>query len=210
MKQGSVGMLPQRRPLAIMISLLFAGAMGAAYAADVQINTPPGGNFVVKDNAGATTLLKVDGSGPVTVPNLPGAPTYTTGVCFDSQRRVGQVRVDRRTDWSYRSRGCTVPPVRLVPRVHGCNRLYWSHRVQSELADLRVQSGHRSHGCNRRHRSHGCDRGLPDPRVQSATSVPRVQPAVSVPRVRSATSVPRVQSATSVRRVQPAPPVLRG
>src|ERR1700675_2675873 len=70
MKQGSVGMRPHRRWLAIAISLLFAGTMGAAYAADVQINTPPGGNFVVKDNAGVNTLLKADGSGPVTVPNL--------------------------------------------------------------------------------------------------------------------------------------------
>ena len=89
MKQGSVRM-PQRRRVAIAISLLFAGALGAAYAADVQINTPPGGNFVVKDNAGATTRLKVDGSGPVTVPNLPGAPTYPTGVCFDSSGVLGK------------------------------------------------------------------------------------------------------------------------
>lgn len=93
MKQGSVMMLPQRGQLAIMISFLFvliAGAMGAAYAADVQINTPPGGNFVVKDNAGANTLLKVDGGGPVTVPNLSSAPTYTTGVCFGAGGVLGQ------------------------------------------------------------------------------------------------------------------------
>ena len=90
MKRGSVGVPPRRRRVAITISLLFAGALGAAYAADVQINTPPSGNFVVKDNAGVTTRLKVDGSGPVTVPNLPGAPNYATGVCFDASGVLGK------------------------------------------------------------------------------------------------------------------------
>lgn len=93
MKQGSVGMLPRRGSIVITNSLLFvlvAGTMDAACAADVQINTPPGGNFVVKDNAGATMLLKVDGSGPVTVPNLLTAPTYATGVCFDGSGVLGQ------------------------------------------------------------------------------------------------------------------------
>jgi hypothetical protein len=39
MKLGSVGMRSQRRTLAIALPLLFAGMLGAAYAADVQINT---------------------------------------------------------------------------------------------------------------------------------------------------------------------------
>ncbi|GEM_PF-4758221 len=75
--------LPQRRLLAVALSLLNFGVVLEASAADVQINTPPAGNFVVKDNAGAVTLLKVDGSGVVTVPCLATAPaTYSSGVCF--------------------------------------------------------------------------------------------------------------------------------
>jgi len=69
---------------------MLAEMIGAAHAADVQINTPLGGNFVVKDTAGANTLLTVGGAGPVTVPNLLTAPTYPTGVCFGSGGVLGQ------------------------------------------------------------------------------------------------------------------------
>jgi len=62
----------------------------AICAADVEITTAPGGNFVVKDNGGASTLIKVDGTGPVTVPNLPTAPTYPTGVCFGAGGVLGK------------------------------------------------------------------------------------------------------------------------
>ena len=63
----------RRKHLAAAIALALSVYGTNAAAADVQINTPPGGNFVVKDNAGATTLLQVQGSGPVTIPALPGA-----------------------------------------------------------------------------------------------------------------------------------------
>jgi hypothetical protein len=83
--------LPRHPVLAIMISLLCAETMVIAHPADVQINTPPAGNFVVKDNAGATTLLKVDGSGAVTVPYLATTPaTYSSGVCFGAGGVLGQ------------------------------------------------------------------------------------------------------------------------
>ncbi len=81
---------PQQRAVAIAISLVLATGTAAAYAADVQVNTPPSGNFVVKDSGGSTTLIKVDGAGPVTVPNLPAAPTYPTGVCFGAGGVLGQ------------------------------------------------------------------------------------------------------------------------
>ncbi|MGB8715938.1 MAG: hypothetical protein WCD66_06190, partial [Rhodanobacteraceae bacterium] len=91
MNHGSVWMLPQRKLFAMTVfTLLCVLGMAAASAADVQINTPPGGNFVVKDNAGTSTLLTVESAGPVTVPYLPGAPTYTTGVCFGSGGVLGQ------------------------------------------------------------------------------------------------------------------------
>ncbi len=80
---------PRRRLLALVIPMLLCGTF--AFAADVQVNTPPGGNFVVKDNANATTLLKVEGAaGVVTVPNLPAAPPYPTGVCFGAGGVLGQ------------------------------------------------------------------------------------------------------------------------
>lgn len=80
---------PRRRLLALVIPMLLCGSV--AFAADVQVNTPPGGNFVVKDNANAATLLKVEGAaGAVTVPNLPAAPTYPTGVCFGAGGVLGQ------------------------------------------------------------------------------------------------------------------------
>ena len=82
--------LPRRRLLALIIPMLWCATVGSTFAADVQVNTPPGGNFVVKDSANTATLLKVDGTGPVTVPNLPAAPTYPTGVCFGAGGVLGQ------------------------------------------------------------------------------------------------------------------------
>jgi len=91
MKHDSACLPAQRRLLAMTISLLLAGTIGAAHAADVQINTPPAGNFVVKDNAGATTLLMVNGNGVVTVPYLAVTPgTYSSGVCFGPGGVLGQ------------------------------------------------------------------------------------------------------------------------
>lgn len=83
--------LPQRRLIVVAISLFFAAGTGVVYAADVQVNTPPAGSFVVQDNSGSNMLLKVDGSGPVTVSNLANAPaTYSTGVCFGPGGVLGQ------------------------------------------------------------------------------------------------------------------------
>jgi hypothetical protein len=79
----------KRRALPLAIALAFAGPTGVGYAADVQINTPPGGNFVVKDNAGSNTLLLVQGSGQVSVPNLPAGPTGATGVCYSAGGVLG-------------------------------------------------------------------------------------------------------------------------
>lgn len=79
----------RRRTLGLAISLAFVGTMGVGFAADVQINTPPGGNFVVKDNAGSNTLLQVQGGGQVSVPNLPAGPTGATGVCYSAGGVLG-------------------------------------------------------------------------------------------------------------------------
>ena len=91
MNHTSTHSLPQRRLIVVAISLFFAAGTGVVYAADVQVNTPPAGSFVVQDNSGSNMLLKVDGSGPVTVSNLANAPaTYSTGVCFGPGGVLGQ------------------------------------------------------------------------------------------------------------------------
>ena len=91
MKYTSTQSLPRRRLIVLAISLFFAGSTAAVHAADVQVNTPPAGSFVVQDNSGSNLLLKVDGNGPVTVSNLANAPaTYSTGVCFGPGGVLGQ------------------------------------------------------------------------------------------------------------------------
>jgi len=77
------------RKVALAISLMFAGHLGAAFAADVQVNTPPGGSFVVKDNTNTTTVLKADGGGLVSVPGLSASPLGATGVCFGAGGVLG-------------------------------------------------------------------------------------------------------------------------
>ena len=51
---------------------------------------PRAGNFVVKDSSGVTTLLQVQGTGPVAIPGLATAPVFTTGVCFNPAGVLGQ------------------------------------------------------------------------------------------------------------------------
>ena len=86
----------QASPLANSRSALFSamflilGMSATANAADIEVTTPPAGNFVIRNSANTTTLLRVDGTGPVTVPNLVLAPTYPTGVCFDANGALGR------------------------------------------------------------------------------------------------------------------------
>lgn len=71
----------KRMQIAVATALLLATT--APLAADVEVKSPPGGNFVVKDSAGALRL-QVQGSGPVTIPNLMTAPQMNRVTCFDS------------------------------------------------------------------------------------------------------------------------------
>ena len=97
MKTGSLagrpaGLPPVARSIGCALALLLGIAAGSAVAADVTINTPADGGFVVKDSADAV-LLEVDALGPVTIPALPDAPVYSTGVCFDAAGVLGQCDV---------------------------------------------------------------------------------------------------------------------
>jgi hypothetical protein len=63
---------------------VFALQMSVSFAADIT-NTPPAGSgFVVKDNTGVTDRFRVQETGAVTIPGLPGGTTSNTLTCFDS------------------------------------------------------------------------------------------------------------------------------
>ncbi len=79
----------RRRMMASAISLVFVGIIGVAFAADVEFNTPSGGNFVVKDSTDMNTLLEVQGGGQVSIPSLQSAPIGATGVCFGAGGALG-------------------------------------------------------------------------------------------------------------------------
>ena len=75
----------QKTQIAVATALLLAGT--AAMAADVELQAPPGGNVVVKDSAG-TVRLQVQGSGPVTIPNLVTAPQLNRVTCLGSPQKT--------------------------------------------------------------------------------------------------------------------------
>ena len=75
----------QRMQIAVATALLLAAT--TALAADVELQSPPGGSVIVKDSAG-TVRLQVQGSGAVTIPNLITAPQLNRVTCFDSATGV--------------------------------------------------------------------------------------------------------------------------
>jgi len=75
----------RRKRLAVAVAMALALASPlAARAADVEIRTPPAGNFTVRDSAGSVLLLQILGTGPVTIPWLTGAGQVDRVLCFDS------------------------------------------------------------------------------------------------------------------------------
>ena len=81
----------KRTQIAVATALLLATT--ASLAADVEVKSPPGGNFVVKDSAG-TLRLQVQGAGPVTIPNLLTAPQLNRPLCQTSCR-ISSRRIHR-------------------------------------------------------------------------------------------------------------------
>ena len=73
----------RRRP--IVLALARALASAATLGADVEIRTPPGGNFAVRDSTGAALRLLVNGTtGEITIPFLTGAPQQPQPLCFQT------------------------------------------------------------------------------------------------------------------------------
>ena len=75
----------QRTQIAVATALMLAAT--TALAADVELQSPPGGSVIVKDSGG-TVRLQVQGSGAVTIPNLTTAPQLNRVTCFDSATGV--------------------------------------------------------------------------------------------------------------------------
>lgn len=74
---------PPKR-LAAAVWTAFALHTPMAFAADITNRPPSGGGFVVKDSTGLVDRLRVQESGAVTIPGLPGATAVNTVTCFDS------------------------------------------------------------------------------------------------------------------------------
>ncbi len=75
----------KQRPLAIALAGTLAIGGINAYAADVEVRTPAGGGFAVRDSGGSILRLFVDGAtGEVTVPQLVSAPQQPNVVCFQT------------------------------------------------------------------------------------------------------------------------------
>src|SRR6185295_14130032 len=74
-----------RRPLTAALALALAATGQQLLAADVEVRTPPGGNFAVRDSTNTLLRLLVNGtSGEVTIPFLTIAPVQPNLVCFDT------------------------------------------------------------------------------------------------------------------------------
>ena len=72
-----------KRPLAVALAFALAASGQQLRAADVEIRTPPAGNFAVRDSTGALLGLLVNGTnGQVTIPFLTTAAVQPSLVCF--------------------------------------------------------------------------------------------------------------------------------
>lgn len=67
-----------------------SGAVAAPSAADVSVTPPAGGGFVVKNNAGNATRLRVTEGGEVYLPNLPNTSEAGNVACYDGNGRLAK------------------------------------------------------------------------------------------------------------------------
>lgn len=67
-----------------------SGAVAAPSGADVSVTPPAGGGFVVKNNAGNATRLRVTEGGEVYLPNLPNTSEAGNVACYDGSGRLAR------------------------------------------------------------------------------------------------------------------------
>jgi len=63
--------------------------MHSVFAADITVQPAAGSGFVIKDTAGSSERLRVQESGSVSLPSVPGAPTQSQGLCMSAGGQLG-------------------------------------------------------------------------------------------------------------------------
>jgi hypothetical protein len=75
----------RKRPLAIALAASLAFGYSHVLAADVEIRTPAGGGFAVRDSTGSLLRMFLDGSsGALTIPFLTTAAAQPNPICFQN------------------------------------------------------------------------------------------------------------------------------
>lgn len=84
-------MTPVLRALPLLALIAASsGAVAAPSGADVSVTPPAGGGFVVKNNAGNATRLRVTEGGEVYLPNLPNTSEAGNVACYDGSGRLAR------------------------------------------------------------------------------------------------------------------------
>jgi len=63
--------------------------MHSVRAADITVQPAAGSGFVIKDTAGSSERLRVQESGLISLPSVPGAPTQSQGLCMSAGGQLG-------------------------------------------------------------------------------------------------------------------------
>lgn len=80
----------QCRLAAVMsLAAVAAGEVQWAWAADVAVQPAAGSGFVVKDASGSSERMRVQESGAVSFPGLPGAPVQSQELCMSATGQFG-------------------------------------------------------------------------------------------------------------------------
>ena len=85
--EGTIMPLKFAKLCTALVLMLIVDA--AACAADVTVTPAAGSGLVVKDAAGVNERLRVQESGAITLPGVPGAAAQSTGVCISSAGLLG-------------------------------------------------------------------------------------------------------------------------
>ncbi|MFT3792567.1 MAG: hypothetical protein QM741_16220 [Rudaea sp.] len=82
-------MILRTRPFAFAIAAFLAAGATLALAADVIVQPAAGSGFVVTDASGTNERLRVQESGAVALPGVPGATTQSSALCMNGAGLLG-------------------------------------------------------------------------------------------------------------------------
>ena len=194
-----------KRPLAAALAFALAASGQQLRAADVEIRTPPGGNFAVRDSTGALLGLLVNGTdGQVTIPFLTTAAVQPSLVCFQpgtgllGQCATGAFGATQgppapQGRWAQRVSPARASPVPSAPQVAtgstgatgGAGTLVrparQGQRDQRAAPALPAPLAHRIHRSDRLDRCAGTSPEVPALRARPARQARRASPAPPAP-----------------------------